>query len=209
VSGRPTVFLDRDGVLNEPVFDPTSGVAEAPLRARDVVLVEGAAAAVAGLANAGFRLACVSNQPAAAKGLVSIDELLAVHARVIALLAEGGVSIGESRLCLHHPEGVVEGLAGACACRKPAPGMLLDAGGALDADMAASWMVGDTDTDIAAGGAAGCRTLLVEHPRSAHKRHGRPRPDLCAASLLEGTSAILSARSRGVDGRPSGCQSET
>ncbi len=192
--GPPTVFLDRDGVLNELVRDPAEGVGESPLQAQDVVLIVGAAAAAARLARAGFQLACVSNQPAAAKGLVSIEDLLKVHARVSELLAESGVLVAESRLCLHHPDGVVDGLAGACRCRKPAPGMLLDAAGALHADMRASWMVGDTDADIAAGRAAGCRTVLVEHPRSSHKRVGRARPDLCAANLSEAASQILAAR---------------
>jgi D-glycero-D-manno-heptose 1,7-bisphosphate phosphatase len=193
MSGRPTVFLDRDGVLNELVPQGSSGIFESPLREQDVSLIAGAAAGAARLAQAGFRLACVSNQPAAAKGAVSVGQLLAVHARVAALLAELGVCFAEERLCLHHPEGTVPHLTGACSCRKPAPGMLLDAGGALGSEMVRSWMVGDTDADVEAGAAAGCRTMLIENPRSAHKRMGLTRPDACAASLFEGASKILAA----------------
>jgi D-glycero-D-manno-heptose 1,7-bisphosphate phosphatase len=186
--------LDRDGVLNELVPNLVDGASESPLRAEDVVLVPGAADGAGRLMRAGFALALVSNQPAAAKGTVSVQQLLAVHARVITLLAEHRVRFSESRLCLHHPDGVVPGLAGPCACRKPAPGMLLDAGGALGAKMSASWMIGDTDADVAAGAAAGCQTLLIEHPASAHKRNGQMRPDVRAANLLEGAIAILAVQ---------------
>jgi D-glycero-D-manno-heptose 1,7-bisphosphate phosphatase len=190
VSGAPTVFLDRDGVLNELVPDRASGAPESPLRVEEVSLVDGVAAA-ARLADAGFRLACVSNQPAAAKGSVSVEQLLAVHARVTELLVRRGVHLAASRLCLHHPQGVVDGLAGACPCRKPAPGMLLEVGAALGTDMGASWMIGDTDVDVAAGRAAGCRTVLVEYPGSAHKRHGDARADLLVSSLPDAVAGIL------------------
>ncbi len=180
------MFLDRDGVLNEPVTDPVSGVAESPLAVEQVRLIPGAAAAAARLAQAGYALVCVSNQPAAAKGKVSVAELLAVHARVTELLAGRGVTFAVSRLCLHHEDGVIPGLSGPCACRKPAPGMLLDAAAELGIDLAGSWMVGDTDTDIAAGRAAGCRTVLIRHPGSVHKRLQMVSPDFVADSLADG-----------------------
>jgi D-glycero-D-manno-heptose 1,7-bisphosphate phosphatase len=155
VSGRPAAFLDRDGVLNELVPDPSSGQPESPLRADDVRLLPGVAAAANELARAGYALVCVSNQPAAAKGKVSVEQLHAVHARVLDLLGRDGVRLDASRLCLHHPDGSISELSGPCDCRKPAPGMLLDAAEALGLDLAASWMLGDTDTDVAAGRAAG------------------------------------------------------
>jgi histidinol-phosphate phosphatase family protein len=188
------VFLDRDGTLNELVPDAVSGAPESPLQVEDVRLIGGAPAELARLVRAGFVLACLSNQPAAAKGRVSVERLLAVHARVIALVEQNGVTLRTSRLCMHHPDGVVRGLAGACACRKPAPGMLLDAAGAMDVDLRRSWMVGDTDADVAAGRAAGCRTVLIEYPGSAHKRRGAARPDLLAADLRSAIAGILDAR---------------
>jgi D-glycero-D-manno-heptose 1,7-bisphosphate phosphatase len=163
---------------------------ESPLSVADVHLVSGVAS-VARLAQAGFTLACVSNQPAAAKGAVSRGQLEQVHERVIELLAQKGVSLSASRLCLHHPEGSVPGLSGPCGCRKPAPGMLLDLASALHIDLGGSWMVGDTDADVAAGQAAGCRTLLIENPASAHKRAGQSSPDLRAASLCAGIVSLL------------------
>jgi D-glycero-D-manno-heptose 1,7-bisphosphate phosphatase len=184
---RAAVFLDRDGVLNELVEDPSTGAPESPLTVEQVRLVPGAAAAAAGLARAGYLLVCVSNQPAAAKGRVSVSRLVAVHNRVSALLAQDGVVLATSRLCLHHEQGVMPGLSGPCDCRKPAPGMLLDAAVSLEVDLGASWMVGDTDADIEAGRAAGCRTLLIRNPASVHKRLQAIGADVFATSLAEAT----------------------
>jgi D-glycero-D-manno-heptose 1,7-bisphosphate phosphatase len=191
VSGRPAAFLDRDGALNEFVPDPVSGLPESPLRAADVRLIDGAALAARRLARAGFALVCVSNQPAAAKGKVSLEVLLAVHERVLELLREEGVHLDASRLCLHHPEGVVPELSGPCDCRKPAPGMLLEAAEELGLDLASSWMLGDTDSDVVAAHAAGCRAVLIEHPGSAHKRAGDARPELVASSLADAAAQLL------------------
>jgi D-glycero-D-manno-heptose 1,7-bisphosphate phosphatase len=193
VSGRPTIFLDRDGVLNDLVPDPVSGYLESPLTVPEVRLIPGAAAAARTLAGADFILICVSNQPAAAKGRVQVEQLLAVHRRVSDLLAQEGVHLAASRLCLHHPRGVVPELSGPCSCRKPAPGMLLDAAATMGADPGASWMVGDTDADVAAGRAAGCRTLLIEHQGSVHKRLRGCCPDLSAPDLARGVPLLLQA----------------
>jgi D-glycero-D-manno-heptose 1,7-bisphosphate phosphatase len=191
---RPTVFLDRDGVLNEAVPDPASGEPESPLRVADVRLLEGAAAAARRLAQAGYALVCISNQPAAAKGKTSVERLLAIHERVLQLLGREGVRLDGSRLCPHHPEGVVPELSGPCTCRKPAPGMLLDAADALALDLRASWMIGDTDADVDAGRAAGCRTILLEYPGSAHKRAGGTREDALAADLPEAAGLVLGSQ---------------
>lgn len=187
----PAAFLDRDGVLNEGISDPESGLLESPLRVEDVRLLPGVAASLRKLAQAGYALVCVSNQPAAAKGKVSLEGLLVVHERVVELLARQGVSLDASRLCPHHPEGAVQELSGPCDCRKPAPGMLLDAARVMGLDAGASWMLGDTDTDIEAGRTAGCQTALIEYPGSAHKRLGNAGPDLRAADLVDGVTRVL------------------
>jgi len=188
------VFLDRDGVVNEGVLDPESGTLESPLRVQDVRLLPGAAAAMGELARAGYALVCISNQPAAAKGKITVGQLLEIHERVLELLAREDVAFDASRLCPHHPAGSVECLSGPCECRKPAPGMLLDAARAMRLDLSRSWMLGDTDADMAAARAAGCRSILIEYPGSTHKRRqvqsGSPlASDLAAAvRLLLGSS---------------------
>jgi histidinol-phosphate phosphatase family protein len=195
---RVAAFLDRDGVLNELVPDRTTGAHESPLEVGDVALVPGAAAAAAQLARWGYVLVCVSNQPAAAKGLVSVTQLRAVHERVLELLALEGVALDDSRLCLHHEHGVVPGLSQLCDCRKPAPGMLLDAAASLDLDLGGSWMVGDTDADIAAGIAAGTSTILIRNPASVHKRLQAVSPTLAADGLADAVRMLGSLRSETV-----------
>jgi D-glycero-D-manno-heptose 1,7-bisphosphate phosphatase len=106
-----------------------------------------------------------------------------VHERTQELLAAEGATIDDWRYCFHHPQGTVPDLTGDCECRKPKPGMLLDAATRHGLDLGASWMVGDSDTDVQAGQAAGCRTALIEHPGSAHRRTGAVQPDMQAATL--------------------------
>jgi D-glycero-D-manno-heptose 1,7-bisphosphate phosphatase len=191
LAGRAAVLLDRDGTLNELAPDPDSGLPESPLSVGGVRLIAGAAAATASFAAAGYALVCVSNQPAAAKGKATVEKLEAVHEAVLRLLAEQGVEIELSLLCLHHPAGTSPALSGSCECRKPAPGMLLQAADALVLDLASSWMIGDTDTDVAAGHAAGCKTVLLEHRPSAHKRAGAGDPDVRARDLSDAAAQLL------------------
>lgn len=195
-TGRAAVLLDRDGVLNEARPDPGSGVMESPLNVQDVRLLPGVPAALGELARVGFALVCVSNQPAAAKGKVTVTELCAIHDRVLELLAAEGARLDASYLCPHHPEGIVRGLTMRCACRKPAPGMLREAGVALELDLRASWMLGDTDADVSAGQGAGSRTALIEYPGTAHKRSGESSPDLLAADLPDAAAQVRDQRSR-------------
>jgi D-glycero-D-manno-heptose 1,7-bisphosphate phosphatase len=188
---RRAVFLDRDGVLNEPVVDPQDGVPESPLKRDDIRLCDGAAEAVIALREGGYELVVVTNQPAAAKGKTTIAELQAVNERVRELLAERGAEIATWKICLHHPDAIVPELGGACDCRKPAPGMLLEAASELDLSLAGSWMIGDGDADIGAGRAAGCRTVLVRHPLTAHRRSDPVEPDAEAADLRAAAGIVL------------------
>lgn len=189
MSGR-AVFVDRDGVVNELVPDPVSGQPESPLAVDAVRLIDGAAGALVALRDAGFALVGISNQPAAAKGKVSSATIEAIQARVVELLAAEDLEFDAFELCLHHPDGTVPALTVTCECRKPAPGMLLHAAATLDIDLARSWMIGDTDADVLAGAAAGCRTILIAQPGSAHKRSGAIISDLYAETLAEAVDSI-------------------
>ena len=114
---------------------------------------------------------------------------------MLELLAAEGVRFDGFRLCLHHPDGVVPELAGPCDCRKPAPGMLLDAaararhrpGGAR------GWSATPTATSRPAA-AAGCRTVLVEHPGSAPQAAGRLRPDARRRPTCAAAAALILGR---------------
>ncbi len=190
------VFLDRDGVINEPVPHPVSGLPESPHRPEDVRLTPGCAEALAEFRRAGATLVVVSNQPSAAKGTATEADLDAVHDEIVRRLEALGVAPDDWRYCRHHPDGTLPALSGACDCRKPAPGMLLDAARDLALDLSASWMIGDGDADMAAGRAAGCRTILVRHPGTRHRR-GHVTADAsvddlpAAARMVAAATALL------------------
>jgi len=144
---RPAVFLDRDGTLIEDVGYPRDPEA--------VRLLDGAPEALAALRRAGFALVVVSNQSGIGRGLVSREEADAVHARFVRELRARGVELDDVRYCPHAPEE-------ACACRKPAAGLLLDSARELGLDLERSFMVGDKPADVEAGRTAGCRTVLFD-----------------------------------------------
>jgi D-glycero-D-manno-heptose 1,7-bisphosphate phosphatase len=119
-----------------------------------VALLPGAADGLAALRDRGFRLVVVSNQSGIGRGLITREQAAAVHDRFVAELLRLGVRLDDVRYCPHAPD---EG----CRCRKPLPGLLLDAAGDLGIDLGRSFMIGDKAVDVAAGRAAGCATILL------------------------------------------------
>ena len=171
------IFLDRDGLINELATDSVSGLPESPADPDDVRLEPDAVESLRLLRSLGVPLVVVSNQPNAAKGKSTLAELRAVHEAVERRLDEAGVALDDYRYCFHHPEGSDPELGQACSCRKPEPGLILDAAAELNGcDLSRSWVVGDSDVDIEAGRRAGCRTILVERTASAHRRGGPVEP---------------------------------
>ena len=158
---RPVVFLDRDGVLVEEVYYPEFNETEAPMRPGDVRLLPGAAAAALRLKRLGFLLIVVSNQGAAAKGKVELESLWRSHLRFVELMTAEGVALDAEYYSFSHPAGSVPGLSGPSLDRKPSPYNLLIAAARFDIDLGRSWMVGDRETDVACGRAAGVRTIRV------------------------------------------------
>jgi D-glycero-D-manno-heptose 1,7-bisphosphate phosphatase len=195
---RSAVFLDRDGVINRLVRNPATGLLESPYRPEDVELTPRAVDAIRLLRTLGLPLVGISNQPAAAKGTCDLETLHAVHEEVARLLVEAEAGLDDYRYCFHHPDGSVSELTQVCTCRKPAPGMITAACESLGGcDLARSWVVGDSDVDVEAGRAVGCRTMLVEEPGSAHRRSGNAAPDERARDLYEAAAKIARASERG------------
>jgi D-glycero-D-manno-heptose 1,7-bisphosphate phosphatase len=159
--GRRAVFLDRDGVINRNVLNPATGGLEAPLTAADFAVLPGVPEALRRLQAAGYLLFVVSNQPNYAKGKSTLQELRAVDAAMRDALDAMRVWMAAVYYCLHHPDGVVPGLARPCPCRKPGPYFLLKAAEEFGLDLSQSWMVGDRVTDVECGRTAGVRTALV------------------------------------------------
>jgi D-glycero-D-manno-heptose 1,7-bisphosphate phosphatase len=192
--GRPAIFLDRDGVINEPVWRAEDGVHESPLSPREVELVPRVAEAIRLAKDAGWALVVASNQPAAAKGTVPLEQLRAVHDEVLRQLDAEGVTLDGDYVCWHHPDGSVPDLTMRCDCRKPRPGLLLMAASELGLDLASSWLVGDTDADIGAARNAGLAGVaLVLNPRSEHRRGPASEDaDLSAPDTFGAVMEILS-----------------
>jgi D-glycero-D-manno-heptose 1,7-bisphosphate phosphatase len=183
------LFLDRDGVLDELVYYPSHGEWESPRRLADLVLIAGVSEPLRRFVDAGWLLFIVTNQPSFAKGKTTREELVAVHDAVVASL---GVPIARSYLCFHHPDAVVDELRVRCECRKPGTKSLRDAAAEFAVDLAASWMVGDQDSDLACGRAAGCKVALIESHGAGHKR-GTVEPDVRVGNLGELADELLSA----------------
>jgi D-glycero-D-manno-heptose 1,7-bisphosphate phosphatase len=175
--GSRAVFLDRDGVLvRAPV------VAGRPHSIRDVGDLEleaGAREACVALREAGFVLVGVTNQPDVARGLLEPAALDAIHERLLGLLP-----LEEIAACPHDD-------ADACTCRKPEPGLLVDAATRLDLDLGASYMVGDRWRDVKAGRRAGCTTVFVD------REYSEPLPenaDMTVRDITEAAAWILERR---------------
>lgn len=168
------VFLDRDGVLNAAVV--RDGRPYPPPSAEQLELLPGVRAALEELKQAGFVLLVVTNQPDVGRGKQTREAVEGIHARLRAELPVDAIYS-----CYHDD-------ADHCACRKPAPGLLLDGAREWDVDVGASFMVGDRWRDIEAGAAAGCRTVFVDH----RYRERQPQAfDVAVSSLAEAAAWIL------------------
>lgn len=152
------IFLDRDGTLNKYVGFLTD--------INDLELMDDAAEAVRRINASGYLAIVITNQPVIARGEVSMEELTQIHNKMETLLGQEGAYIDALYFCPHHPD---KGFAGErpqfkteCSCRKPKPGMLLQAAQDYNIDLSKSWMIGDSDSDIKAGAAAGCGTVMLD-----------------------------------------------
>jgi D-glycero-D-manno-heptose 1,7-bisphosphate phosphatase len=182
--------LDRDGVVNQLTIDADHGTINSPLFPAQAEIVPGAPRALADLNKMGFGLAIATNQPAAAKGLTTMQNLRETHAKIVAAAESLGASVLSSHICFHRAED-------GCSCRKPKTGLLAEAFARNPGfDRALSWMVGDGVTDVQAGKAFGiraaflgpykCDVCRVFSDLSAH-------PDFTARSLPE-FAAFLGAQ---------------
>ncbi len=167
------VFLDRDGVINHTIF--RMGKPRAPYTLNEFQLFDGVIEAIALLKLHQFLLIVVTNQPDVARGWVSRESVERMNYEVQELLGVNCIKV-----CFHTEHDF-------CNCRKPQPGMLLEAASELSIDMKESYMVGDRITDIDAGISAGCRTVLIDE--SENFEH--PRPHFQTNSLLKAAEWIV------------------
>ncbi len=169
---RPAVFLDRDGVIIENCDQYVR-------RWADVTFISSALETLAQLAPSDYRIVMVTNQSAIGRGLLTLEDAWAINYRIVGIVHESGGRIDASYLCPHAPQDD-------CDCRKPRPGMLLQAAAELDIDLSRSIMIGDALTDMGAGRAAGVETTLL-----VRTGRGREQERLIAASADSHPSAVV------------------
>lgn len=199
------VFLDRDGTINVEVNylnDP-----------RHLQLMPGAADAIRLLRNAGFLTIVVANQSAVARGLCDEKTIDEIHLTLQNELMKQGTRVDALYYCPHHPTIGPPEYRRNCSCRKPRPGMLVQACVDFGIDLAKSYLVGDKLSDIEAGKRVGCRSVLVltGHGREEVNRldgYSPVKPDHIAASLAEAASWILSVSTLGPARVHTGLQQE-
>jgi D-glycero-D-manno-heptose 1,7-bisphosphate phosphatase len=173
-AGRRAVFLDRDGVLNRATV--VDGVPHPPASVAELELLPGVEDACRRLHDAGLLLIVVTNQPDVARGTKTIDEVEELNRELAARLP-----LDEIRVCPHDDPDE-------CGCRKPAPGMLLDAAREHEIELAKSVMVGDRWRDVEAGKRAGCKTVFVS---AGYSERPPDAPDLTVRDLGEAVTWIL------------------
>src|SRR5262245_44768909 len=185
---RPAVFLDRDGTLNEE-----RGYID---RMELLELFPWTGDAIRLLNRAGFATVVITNQAGIARGLLDEPFLQRVHAEIDRRLAPARVD--RYFFCPHLTDAADVRYRSACECRKPKPGLILQAARELDLDLARSFMIGDKWLDVACGRAAGVRSILV---RTGHGAHEEVRtaptvqPDVILNNLMEAVGWILRSSS--------------
>lgn len=181
---KRAVFLDRDGTINIEK--------EYLYLTKDFEFVPGVPAAIKKLNDAGFLVIVVSNQSGVARGYYTEDDVYYLHSHIDNLLAEHGAHIDAWLFCPHHPDGRGS-YALPCTCRKPEPGMLLQAAKRFHVDLEKSFMIGDKLIDIVAGKKAGCHSsFMVRSGYGAEQEILLPEGSKIFNTLNEAVEEIMS-----------------
>jgi D-glycero-D-manno-heptose 1,7-bisphosphate phosphatase len=188
---HPAVFLDRDGTLVHPAHYPS--------RQEDLQLYDGIGPELRALQQAGFRLVVITNQAGIARGYFTEVDLQAMHDYLRRELERRGVFLDGIYHCPHHPDGVIPELSIRCECRKPQPGMILQAATDLDLDLRRSWLVGDILDDVEAGNRADCRTILVDLGTEQPPRVRERFPTYIARNTIHALRIIGAIEMRGLE----------
>ena len=187
---HPAVFLDRDGVLNEIVFNDDIEQMDSPQKPEQFRAFPEAAKAIKKIRDKGYYVFLATNQPGAAKGKCRLKTLYDINTMFAEQMAESGADIDAVFMCPHYPkksENTKEDfLIKTCDCRKPKPGLLLKPADIYNIDYENSYMIGDSFTDIVAGQAAGVRTIFIgELKCDACKKLCDTEPDHIVHDVLE------------------------
>lgn len=185
---QKAIFLDRDGTLVHPRHYPSSP--------GELLLYNNIGQGLRDLQQAGFRLVIITNQSGLARGYFTLADLQRMHNYLISELEQEGVQLDAIYHCPHHPEGIIPELAIRCKCRKPQPGMLLQAAVDLNLDLEYSWFIGDILDDVEAGNRAGCRTILVDLGTESIPEQQIRCPEFVASDTQHALQMIIAIESR-------------
>jgi histidinol-phosphate phosphatase family protein len=184
---KRAVFLDKDGTLVESV--PFN------VDADKVRLIDGAESALNALYSAGYLLFVISNQPGVAHGLFDEEALWGVEDRIRCIFDSIGVPLSGFYYCPHHPQGRNAKYALSCLCRKPAPGLIIQAASEHGINLSESWMIGDLLDDVEAGNRSGCRTILLDNGSENEWRLSPSRTPLFYADDLDTAARLITGKS--------------
>lgn len=188
------IFLDRDGVVNELVFHPEQEVIDSPFTVGQFRLNKDIAIVIKQFQAAGYAVMIISNQPGIAKRQMSLSTFNNITQKMHDELAARGASLDGEYYCFHHPEAKLKKFSTMCDCRKPKPGMLLQAAGEHNLELKESWFIGDNLSDVEAGQSAGCKTILlckVKCEFCQYMSERNVKPDFIAADILQAADIIL------------------
>ena len=183
------IFIDRDGTLVHARHYPS--------KPDDLVLYDGIGSKLRLLQDAGFKLIVITNQSGIARGYFTAADLAVMHEHVSDELRAHGVQIDGYYFCPHHPDGVIPELAMRCDCRKPEPGMILQASKEHGIDPRHSWFLGDILDDIEAGHRAGCRPILIDLGTESLPPSAQRTPEFVARDTAHALDIILAEEGLG------------
>lgn len=185
------VFYDRDGIILKLIYDNENGRIETAKNPSQIDFIPGIFELLKHTAALGYKNIITSNQAGVGLQKISEENFNAVKTDMTNILKNAGAVIDAQYYCFHHPSASLEKYRSDCDCRKPKPGMLLQAAKENDIDVTRSWMIGDSVNDVLAGHSAGCKTILVanllesEYLRLLEKELQGIKPDFMVKTLEE------------------------
>ncbi len=184
---KKAVFIDKDGTLIKDIsYNVNPDLIEFEAYAIEALRL---------LQESDFLLIIVTNQAGVALNYFSEEDLKKVHSHLKDLLEQNNITLSGFHYCPHHPQGNLALYSFECNCRKPAPGMLLNAASKMNIDVSESWMIGDILNDVEAGNRAGCRTILIDNGNETEwKMNSYRKPHYSAKDLKQAAEIIINSK---------------
>lgn len=193
---RKALFLDRDGIINELVYNPEFGTIDSPLNSKQVILIFGIKELLKAALDKGFVCVVVSNQPAIGLGKTTLKNHQKIVSKIMQEFKKDGLKIESQFYCFHHPFAKVTKYKKVCDCRKPGIGLFKEAAKELGINLSKSWMIGDGIDDVIAGEKAGCKTILLANTKSSEnlriieKQLDKIKPDFIIKKITDAIDII-------------------